>query len=96
MLSVKHWENIVDDAVANTIRTNLDSELSRVGANVGVFFGQEVFNEFCERKWITLETFSIAGAFEFDDLLPVYNQTHLAIVTPEITGTEFSVGKIYA
>ena len=84
----------MDDTKAKRIRSELDRELLLFSTKVGIFFGQELFNEFRDRKWITLETFGAEGTFVLKENVPAYDKTHLAILDWGISDLEFRVGKI--
>jgi hypothetical protein len=81
----------MDEAEAVRIKNQLDAELLRAGPNVGIAFGIELFEEFDERRWLTLETF---GAFAlFPARMPAYARTHCALRTWDLANREFRVGR---
>jgi hypothetical protein len=83
----------MDDAVAKAKKSELDKELMAVGPNVGVAFGAELFNEFVNQGWITLETFGALGSTVWSMKLPAYAKTHYAIWHWGVPGYGFVVGK---
>ncbi len=75
------------------IRQELDQQLGSAPPNVGIAFGTELFNEFKQRGWLTLETFGVFGTTLFAGKVPAYGKTHFAFPTWGIQVLEFRVGK---
>lgn len=75
------------------LKAALDKELQNTSDNVGIAFGTELFNEFKNRGWFTLETFSVLGTTLFSEQLPAYNKTHFVFSSWGINDLEFKVGQ---
>jgi hypothetical protein len=72
-------------------KNQLDAELQSAGPNVGIAFGIELFEEFDERRWLTLETFGVSALFPAR--MPAYARTHCALRTWDVANREFRVGR---
>jgi hypothetical protein len=81
----------MDDADVVRIKNQLDAELQSAGPNVGIAFGIELFEEFDERRWLTLETFGASALFPAR--MPAYAYTHCALRTWDLANREFRVGR---
>ena len=82
----------MDSEALNRIKAELDNALKGVRPWMGILFGEELFNEFRTRGWITLETFGLS-TFGFDDPMPAYDKTHFASATWGIPDYEYRIGK---
>lgn len=76
------------------IRADLDVQLHNLSPNVGIAFGSELFNEFRNRGWFTLEKFGVLGTTLFTDqlLLPAYQRSHCVFLSWAIDDLKFQVG----
>lgn len=74
-------------------KEELDEELKSASPNVGIAFSTELFNEFHNREWITLETFGALGTTLFSIKVPAYQKTHFAFPSWDIEDLDFKVGK---
>jgi hypothetical protein len=74
------------------IRGELDRQLESALPIVGIMFGIELFKEFKQRGWFTLETFSVCGSTSFAEQLPAYRNTHAVYLSWGIPDLEFRVG----
>ena len=81
----------MDEADVVRIKNQLDAELQSAGPNVGIAFGIELFKEFDERRWLTLETFGASALFPAR--MPAYARTHCALRTWDLANREFRVGR---
>ena len=81
----------MDEADVVRIKDQLDAELQSAGPNVGIAFGIELFEEFDERRWLTLETFGASALFPAR--MPAYARTHCALRTWDLANREFRVGR---
>lgn len=75
-------------------KAELDKLLENAPANVGIAFGTELFNEFRNRGWFTLETFGALGTTLFAELVPAYKKTHFVFPSWGIQEAEFKIGSI--
>lgn len=76
-----------------TIKAQLDKQLDGAGANVGIAFGVELFEEFRTRGWFSLELFSALGTMLFAEQVPAYKKTHFVFPSWGIQSLEFRVGR---
>lgn len=76
-----------------TIKAELDRQLESASPNVGIAFGTELFNEFHDRDWFTLEKFSVLGTTWFEMEVPAYKKTHFVFPSWGVLDREFNVGK---
>lgn len=74
-------------------KAELDEELKSASPNVGIAFGTELFNEFLNRGWLTLETFGALGTTLFSDKVHAYQKTHVAFSSLDIEDLDFKVGR---
>lgn len=81
----------MDDALVTKIKERLDNELTKLGPNVGIAFGLELFDAFRDRGWITLQTFGVLGTSFGATKLPAYG-SHFAFPTWDLPETEFKIG----
>lgn len=75
------------------IKVELDKQLVDASPNVGIAFGCELFNEFRDRGWFSLEFFGVLGTMSFAVRVPAYNKTHFVFPSWDIQDLEFKVGK---
>ena len=75
------------------IKAELDKQLEGASPNVGIAFGTELFNEFRNRGWFTLEVFGVLGTMLFPERVPAYKETHFVFPSRGIQDLEFKVGK---
>lgn len=83
----------MNDAQADKIKGELDAVLAGVSQNVGIAFGEALFEEFRKRGWLTLETFGVLGTTLFASRLPAYDKTHYAFMSWDVDEEKFTVGK---
>lgn len=83
----------MDNEKALEAKSSLDEALKHVDANLGIVFGVRLFDEFRERGWLTLETFSWLGTQFFAETVPAYDRTHFASPNWDVPEWEFRVGK---
>ena len=81
----------MDDAIANDIKSQIDQELLKVGPEVGIAFGLDLFDAFKDRKWIGLNTFSVLGTGFAATKLPCYG-SHYAFPTWGLPEKGYKVG----
>ena len=82
----------MDDQAVGLKKTALDDALAKVGPNVGIKFGAELFDEFRKRGWLTLETFGVLGTGFLSEKLPAYGRTHFAYVSWDVSDNDFQAG----
>lgn len=75
-------------------KAELDKQLENAPANVGIAFGTQLFNEFRNRGWFTLETFGALGTTLFAEQVPAYKKTHFVFPSWGIQETEFKIGSL--
>ena len=73
-------------------KVELDRQLEGAPVNVGIAFGIELFSEFKNRGWFTLETFGYLGTTLFAEQVPAYKKTHFVFPSWGIRDLEFRVG----
>lgn len=81
----------MNDADVVRAKADLDKALSGRAPNNAVLFGEELFKEFRDRQWFTLETFGLLGTNLFAEKVPAYAKTHYAFMTWDVPPTEFRV-----
>lgn len=75
------------------IKRELDKQLEVAVPNVGIAFGVELFDEFRNRGWFTLEVFGVLDTTLFAERVPAYNKTHFVFLSWGIPDREFIVGE---
>lgn len=76
-----------------TKRADLERELHGADPNVGIAFGVDLFEEFRQRGWFTLETFGALGTSLFSTQVPTFDKTHFVFPSWGIPANEFQVGR---
>jgi hypothetical protein len=72
-------------------KTALDAALIGLPPNNAILFGIDLFDEFRQRGWFTLENFGILGTQFLAQELPAYDKTHFVCSTWSIPVDEFRV-----
>ena len=77
-----------------TLKAKLDKDLESVDTNVGILFGEELFAEFKNCGWLTLEIFGIFGASSFAEKVPAYAKTHFSLLSWGMGSWEYKVESV--
>jgi hypothetical protein len=90
--AVANMEVAMNDADAQQAKGKLDAALARMAPTVGIAFGPDLFDEFRQRGWLTLEQLSVLGTTIFKSGLPAYDHTHFAFMSWDVPDSDFRVG----
>jgi hypothetical protein len=92
MASVRPHGEIMESV--ETLKAKLDKDLESVDSNDGILFGEELFAEFKNCGWLTLEIFGIFGASSFAEKVPAYAKTHFSLLSWSIGSWEYKVESV--
>ena len=82
---------MINNADVVKAKFDLDAALTNLPANNAIMFGEELFQEFRNREWFTLELFGVVGTTLFGAKVPAYNKTHYVFISWDIPSMEFRV-----